>query len=246
MSAELYDTLGGGYTANRGTDPRIAELLWAQLGAAGSVLNVGAGTGSYEPPGRRVVAVEPSATMRAQRPPGAPRCVAAGAEALPFGADSFDAAMTVFSDWFWRDRRAGFAEMRRVARERVLALTFDRSVAEEFWLTREYLPHAHELWGPFEDTLEHFGDCQVVVVPVPGDCSDGFFHAFWRRPHAYLEASIREPMAVFERLDGGEADAGLARLSRDLETGAWEDRHGALYGRDTLDLGYRLLVGTVG
>ncbi len=243
MGAELYDTLGGGYTANRRTDPRIADLLWSALGAAESVLNVGAGAGSYEPPDRHVVAVEPSATMRAQRPERAPRCVAASAEALPFARDSFDVAMTVFSDWFWSDRRAGFTEMRRVARERVLALTLDRSLAEEFWLTREYLPHGHDLWGPFELTLEHFGDCEVLAVPIPADCADGFFHAFWRRPEAYLDASIREPMAVFERLDAAEADDGLRRLAEDLATGAWQERHGDLRERDSLDLGYRLLVG---
>ena len=245
VSAELYDTLGSGYAANRRTDPRIAQLLWSQLRDANSVLNVGAGAGSYEPPDREVVAVEPSATMRAQRPPGAPRCVAASAEALPFPAGHFDAVMTVFSDWFWADRRAGFAEMRRVARERVLVLTLDRSVAEDFWLTREYLPHGHDLWGSFELTLEHFGDGEVLVVPIPADCTDGFFHAFWQRPHAYLDPSIRKPMAVFERLDRREADEGLGRLSRDLETGAWQQRHGALGERETLDLGYRLLVGTI-
>lgn len=242
VSGELYDSLGGSYTANRRTDPRIADLLWSRLGDAETVLNVGAGAGSYEPPDREVIAVEPSATMRAQRPPGAPRCVAGRAEALPFPADSFDVAMTAFSDWFWADQRAGFAEMRRVARARVLVLTLDRSVAEEFWLSREYLPHAHELWGSFGATLANLGDCEAVVVPVPADCADGFFHAFWRRPHAYLEPSIREPMAVFRRLPHGETEAGLRRLSHDLATGAWQDRHGRLCEREALDLGYRLLV----
>lgn len=245
MTDELYDSLGGGYTANRRTDPRIADLLWSQLGDAESVLNVGAGAGSYEPPDRDVVAVEPSATMRSQRPADAPRCLTGRAEALPFPARSFDVAMAVFSDWFWGDQGAGFAEMRRVARERVLVLTLDRSVAEGFWLSREYLPRAHDLWGSFDATLENLGDCEALVVPIPADCEDGFFHAFWRRPHAYLDPSIREPMAVFERLDPREADAGLGRLSQDLTTGAWQDRHGGLCECEALDLGYRLLVSTV-
>jgi Methyltransferase domain len=245
VTGELYDALGTGYLAHRRTEPRIAELVWAQLGGARSVLNVGAGAGAYEPAGRELVAVEPSATMRAQRPPGAAACVAGVAEALPFPDAAFDVAMTVFSDWFWQDQQAGFAEMRRVARERVVVLTLDRSVAEEFWLSREYLPHAHELWGPFEDTLASLGDCESSVVPIPADCADGFFHAFWRRPHAYLDPSVRDPMAVFRRLEHRETREGLERLSEDLESGAWQARHADLSAREALDLGYRLLVSAV-
>ncbi|HTY97779.1 MAG TPA: class I SAM-dependent methyltransferase [Solirubrobacteraceae bacterium] len=245
MSGELYDILGARYVANRRTDPRIAELLWAQLGDAASVLNVGAGTGSYEPPHRQVTAVEPSDAMRARRPPGSPECVAGVAEALPFPDDAFDVSMTVFSDWFWEDQRAGFAEMRRVARERVVVLSFDRSAAEDFWLSREYLPHAHDLWGSFDTTLEHLGECEVIAVPIPGDCVDGFFHAFWQRPHAYLDGSITEAMAVFRRLEEREAKDGLRRLSEDLQSGAWQARHAYLNGRESIDVGYRLLVSTV-
>ena len=245
VAGELYERIGSGYTRNRRADPRIAQLLWAQLGGAASVLNVGAGAGAYEPSDRDVVAVEPSATMRAQRPPGAARCVGATAEALPFAPASFDAAMAVCSDWFWPHQRAGFAEMRRVARERVVVLTLDRSVAEDFWLSREYLPNAHDLWDSFERTLANFGDCEVLEVPLPADCEDGFFHAFWRRPHAYLDQSIREPMAVFERLDESEALEGIRRLSEDLASGAWRARHAGLSELESVDLGYRLLVGRV-
>jgi SAM-dependent methyltransferase len=242
VAGQLYDSLGRGYVLNRQADPRIASILWGQLRGAGSVLNVGAGAGSYEPVGREVVAVEPSATMRAQRPSGAARCVAGSAEALPFPDASFDVVMTVCSDWFWPDRRVGFAEMRRVARERVLVFTLDRSIAEAFWLSREYLPHAHDLWGPFDTTLEHLGDCDAITVPIPADCVDGFFHAFWRRPHAYLDESVRETMAVFSRLDRVEVLDGLRRLSEDLVSGAWHPRHASLLELDELDLGYRLLV----
>ncbi len=245
MASQLYDSLGTGYVLNRQADPRIASILWAQLGEAESVLNVGAGGGSYEPADRDVVAVEPSATMRAQRPSGGARCVAAVAEALPFADDSFDVVMTVSSGWFWRDQLAGFREMRRVARERVLVLTLDRSVAERFWLSREYLPSAHDLWGPFHRTLENLGSCAAVTVPIPGDCFDGFFHAFWRRPHAYLDGSVRETMAVFARLDARETRDGLLRLSEDLATGAWLERHAELCELDAIDLGYRLLVAAI-
>jgi len=242
MGEQLYDTIGDGYSASRQTDPRIAAILWEQLGSAHRVLNVGAGAGSYEPTDRRVVALEPSVTMRAQRAPGAAPCVAGVAEALPFPDASFDVAMSVLSDWYWPDRRKGFDEMRRVARERVVILTIDRSVAERFWLSSEYLPRAHDLWGPFTETLSDFGRCEVLDVPIPADCLDGFFHAFWRRPHAYLQESVRRTMAVFNNLDPAEAVSGVTRLAADLASGAWQGQHEELMELDSLDLGYRLLV----
>jgi len=242
MVEELYDTIGRGYSATRQTDTRIAAILWSQLGSSDRVLNVGAGAGSYEPADRRVVAVEPSVTMRAQRPAGAAPCVAGVAEALPFPDASFDVAMGVLSDWYWPERRRGFAEMRRVARERVLLLTIDRSVAERFWLSAEYLPRAHALWGAFSETLADFGGCDVLDVPIPADCVDGFFHAFWKRPGAYLQPSVRRTMAVFNHLDPAEAAAGITGLARDLDSGDWRARHEDLLRLDTIDLGYRLLI----
>jgi SAM-dependent methyltransferase len=238
----LYDELGDRYALARRTDPRIAALIWDRLGDAQTILNVGAGTGSYEPTDRSVVALEPSPTMRSRRPPGAGRCLAGVAEALPFAGSSFDAVMSVCSDWFWSDRRKGFAEMRRVARHRVLVLTLDRSVAQGFWLSREYLPGAHDLWGPFAATLADMGRCEILTVPVPADCRDGFFHAYWRRPHAYLDEGLRESMAVFRQLDPNQTQTGLERLAGDLGTRRWHARHGELLERETLDLGYRLLV----
>jgi SAM-dependent methyltransferase len=190
-----------------------------------------------------VAAIEPSAVMRAQRPPDAAPCIDGVAEELPFRDGSFGAVMAVCSDWFWPDRATGFAEMRRVARERVLVLTLDRSVAERFWLSRDYLPHSHELWGPFEETLADFGPCETHSVPIPGDCLDGFFHAYWRRPDAYLNPEIRESMAVLQRLDPREIETGLEALAADLINGRWLARNGALLDKDMLDLGYRLLVG---
>jgi hypothetical protein len=238
----LYEELGDRYAVARRTDPRIAESIWAQLADARTVLNVGAGTGSYEPADRTVVALEPSPTMRSRRSRGSARCYAGVAEALPFPDSSFDAVMSVFSDWFWPDRRTGFAEMRRVARRRVLVLTLDRSVAEGFWLSQEYLPDAHDLWGPFAATLADMGRCEILDVPVPADCRDGFFHAYWRRPHAYLDEGVRESMAVFKRLDPTETQTGLERLAGDLATHRWHARHSDLLAREALDLGYRLLV----
>jgi hypothetical protein len=243
MSEEgLYEELGDRYAVARRTDPRIAAIIWGRLADARTVLNVGAGTGSYEPADRSVVALEPSPTMRSRRPPGAGRCLAGVAEALPFPDSSFDAVMSICSDWFWPDRRKGFTEMRRVACRRVVVLTLDRSVAEGFWLSKEYLPDAHDLWGPFTATLADMGECEVLEVPVPADCQDGFFHAYWRRRHAYLDGDVRESMAVFNRLDPAQAQTGLEQLAGDLVTRRWHSRHGHLLDKEALDLGYRLLV----
>jgi hypothetical protein len=239
---DFYAELGARYPLARRTDPRIAAIIWARLADAQTVLNVGAGTGSYEPVDRSVVAIEPSATMRLRRPPGAGRCLAGVAEALPFGDSSFDAVMSICSDWFWPERRKGFAEMRRVARRRVLVLTLDRSVAEGFWLSRDYLPDAHDLWGPFAATLADMGRCEILEVPLPADCRDGFFHAYWRRPDAYLDERLRESMAVFRELDPVQTQTGLERLAADLATRRWHARHGHLLEEEALDLGYRLLV----
>src|SRR6201994_1513371 len=148
-NAHRYDTIGAPYPAPRRAEPRIAAQIWAALGDAQTVLNVGAGTGSYEPPGRDVTAVEPSAVMRAQRPASAAPCVAASAESLPFEDQSFDAAMAFATIEHWQDPIAGLREMRRVAR-RVVVFTKDASEfawRRRFWLTRDYLPEAAGLGG---------------------------------------------------------------------------------------------------
>ena len=143
-SAQLYDTIGATYTVTRRTEQRIAARIWAALGDARTVLNVGAGTGSYEPPDRHVLAVEPSALMRSQRPVDAAPCLAGFAESLPFDDQSFDAAMAFSTVHHWQDPIAGLREMRRVAR-RVVVFTFDASDPSQFWLTRDYLPEFADL-----------------------------------------------------------------------------------------------------
>jgi 2-polyprenyl-6-methoxyphenol hydroxylase-like FAD-dependent oxidoreductase/SAM-dependent methyltransferase len=239
---DFYERTASKYSQTRRTEPRIAAELWRGLGEARSVLNVGAGVGAYEPADREVVGVEPAAAMRALRPTEAGLCVAGVAEDLPFETASFDAVMSVFSHWHWKDEAKGFAEMRRVARDRVVVLTMDRSVAEEFWLAREYLPSAHDLWGPFERTLEWMDPCEMIEIPIPADCIDGFFHAYWRRPRAYLDRRLRESMAVFARLGRDEERCGLDRLAEDLRSGRWHELHADLLEQPSLDLGCRLLV----
>ena len=234
-----YDRGGGTYTATRRTDPRLAARIWAALGDARSVVNVGAGTGNYEPPDRYVVAVEPSETMAAQR---ATPAIRASAEALPFHDASFDAAMAVLSDHHWADAIAGLREMARVAR-RVVVFQWDAECVDLAWLTRDYLPEFRALRAPvpLAERAAAIG-ARMEVVPIPWDCEDGFFHAFWRRPEAYLEEQVRRGSSVWGRV-GPDAEArAVARLRADLESGAWQERNAALLELEEYDLGYRLLV----
>jgi SAM-dependent methyltransferase len=249
--AARYDRIGRTYTATRGTEPRIAARIWAALGNARTVVNVGAGTGSYEPPDRDVTAVEPSAVMIAQRPPGAAPAIQASAEALPFADASFDAAMAVLTIHHWSDFRAGAAELRRVARDRVVVFSWDPTYAGRFWLSAEYFPEAwrREDVADFPSLAEQaaaFGGADVEVVEVPWDCRDGFFSSFWRRPGAYLDPGVRAGISTLAKRSDEELAEGLALLRADLDSGAWARRHADLLERETLDLGYRLLVGRAG
>jgi SAM-dependent methyltransferase len=242
-SAALYDRIGGTYTATRQEDPCIAHAIHAALGDAHTIINVGAGAGSYEPRDRDVVAVEPSAVMIAQRPPGAAPVVQANAETLPFDDSSFDAAMSVLSDHHWENHAAGLRELRRVARRRVVLFTWDPHYADAFWLTRDYLPVPKRLgMMPIEHTVRCLSGARVEPVAIPNECRDGFYHAFWRRPAAYLDEGVRAGISVFAQLDDDEKVDALARLEADLQTGTWRERNRALLQLTELDLGYRLVI----
>ena len=241
----LYDAIGRRYAEQRRSDPRIAARLVAALGGARTVLNVGAGAGSYEPLDRPVVAVEPSAVMLAQRPPGSAPAVRARAEALPFADCAFDAVLAVLTLHHWADRDGGLMECTRVARERVVLLTWDPA-AGEFWLVREYFPEFFEVDRQRFPAMETYGAMfgpgsrvEVATVPIPCDCVDGFLGAYWARPAAYLEARVRAGISSFARPG---TEQGLKRLASDLASGAWHSRHGYLLDRDELDLGYRIVV----
>ena len=245
-SGQLYDTIGATYTATRRTEPRIAAQIWAALGGAQTVLNVGAGTGSYEPPDRDVTAVEPSAVMRAQRPAGAAPCVAAAAEVLPFEDQSFDAAMAFATIHHWQDPIAGLREMRRVAR-RVVVFTFDASEAgwrRRFWLTRDYLPEFADLFAgrPSLTEMARAIGARTEPVLIPWDCADGFFEAYWRRPGAYLEEHVRRAMSVWTRVGPQAEQRTVHRLRDDLASGRWAERNRDLIDLDAAELGLRLLV----
>lgn len=243
MASQLYERIGRGYARTRRPDPRIERRIHAALGDAASVLNVGAGTGSYEPADRYVLAIEPSARMRAQRPSTAAPCLPGGAEALPLDDDSVDLAMALYTDFHWSDRRRGIDEMIRVSRRGVVMVTVDRDVAEEYWLTRDYLPSANDLFDPLSAVTELFPTPPTVdVIPIPHDCQDGFVHAYWRRPAALLDPDRHGTMALFARLEPAAVERGLSGLRADVASGAWAQRHGWLTERPEHDLGHRLVT----
>jgi SAM-dependent methyltransferase len=240
--AQLYDEIGVGYSERRRPDPRIARAIQAALGDARTVLNVGAGTGSYEPAERGVVALEPSREMIDQRSPNAAPAVQADAVHLPFCDDSFDASLAVLTVHHWSDPARGFAEMRRVARERFVVLTW-AAEGEPFWLY-EYFPEILEIdkriFPPTAALCETLGGAHSTPVPIPWDCVDGFLGAYWRRPHVYLDAAARGAISSFGKIE--RTDEGLRRLRADLEDGTWMRRHRSLLEREALDLGYRLVT----
>ncbi len=241
--ATLYDDIGRTYSGRRQSDPRIGAAIESALTDCKSILNVGAGSGSYEPQSRAVVAVEPSRTMIAQRPAGSAPVVQGCAEALPFRDDSFDAVLGILTVHHWRDQDKGFSECARVARSRVVFLTNDFEVCANFWLF-DYFPelfradrHIFPSIARFE---EAFRSVETIVVPIPTDCRDGFLGAYWKRPHAYLDPIVRGSISTFSKI--GNVDSQLAQLQTDIESGVWEQRYSNLQDLSELDLGYRLVI----
>lgn len=237
----LYDSIGVNYAELRKPDPRIAKLIWEALGSAQSVLNVGAGTGSYEPADRIVTAVEPSDEMIRKRKPEAAKAIQASADDLPFEDKSFDAAMAILTIHHWPDKQAGLREMRRVTRGPIVLLTFDPT--HRPWLT-DYLPELaaldESIMPRLADYEKWLGPVSITPVPVPHDCSDGFLYAYWRRPQAYLDPFIRSGSSSFWAI--GKAEDEMASLRRDLEAGDWQRRYSQLLDLDAYDAGYRLVV----
>lgn len=244
MSVTRYDTIGGTYGRYRRPDRRIAAAIEEGLGDADSVLDVGSGTGSYQPQGRRVMAIDPSVTMIRQRPPSSAPVVRAVAECLPFGDGAFDAAMAVLTVHHWDDPLAGLRELQRVATRQVI-LTWDPAVFARFWFVRDYLPEIAEEERRLA-TLESVVSCVDVVdvrpVPVPRDCTDGFCGAYWGRPRLYLDPDARRAISTFARCPSDAVARAVRRLERDLEDGTWDRDHRELRGLEELDLGYRLVV----
>ena len=246
MTNTRYDAIGTSYTRTRRTEPRIAARLLDALGDARRVVNVGAGTGNYEPTDREVVAVEPSPTMIAQRAPAAAPVVRAYAEALPFRDSSFDASLAVFTVHHWPDPERGLAELARVAPRQVF-VSFDIDFDFEFWLVTDYFPEIVAL-DTETDSHSSTGIARVLDVhlveplPVPRDCVDGFAACYWNRPEAYTEPDVQAGISCLAMLEPEVLARGTEHLRADLASGVWDARHGHLRELDELDVGYRLIV----
>jgi len=240
-----YERHGPGYARHRRSDPRIAARIHAALGDARTVLNVGAGAGSYEPRDRWVLAVEPSAAMRAQRPPDAAPAIDARAEALPFDDDAVDAAMACVTIHHWEPPQAGLRELRRVARGAVVVFTFDLE-ALPAW-QKDYLADGLAIERPRFPTMEAIaaalgGRTHVEHIPTPADCVDGFFEAYWRRPEAYLDESVRRGCSVWAEVGPDVEQRAVDSLRDDLASGRWAERNRDLIDLDAAELGLRLLI----
>jgi SAM-dependent methyltransferase len=227
-----YGVIGANYSSYRVPDDRIARVILAAIDDAETVLNVGAGAGGYEPSGKRVTAVEPSASMRRQRPAALPRAIDAVAEDLPFSDDSFDASMATFTVHQWPDLEAGLREMRRVTRGPVVVLTCDPSLLHRFWLA-EYAPQViateQRRYPPIATIRSLLGGSTTVhPVPIPLDCTDGFNEAYYGRPEMLLVPEARQSCSAWSFIEDDVASRYTASLAGDLESGVWDEAHGHL------------------
>ena len=242
----IYDEIGINYSVTRCTDPEIAKQLYSALDAAIRIVNIGAGTGSYEPENMQLVAVEPSAEMISQRKTGSYPVEKAFAEKLPFENSSFSHAMTVLSMHHWENRPLAFSEINRVATEKFVAITWDPE-SEPFWLTRDYFPEIYEMdkriFPGLEELNDHFNEVQVNPLKIPGDCKDGLFAAFWKRPEAYLSSRVRQSTSPFSKVKN--LSEGLHRLAEDVASGLWAKNNHAILDSSSLDVGYRIISARV-
>ncbi|WOJ97234.1 methyltransferase domain-containing protein [Congregibacter brevis] len=241
----IYDKIGKGYSTGRKEDPQIASCLWGYLAGATSLLNLGAGTGSYEPHihDLEVTALEPSLQMIEQRPLGAAPVMQGYAESLPFESRRFSHSMTVLSMHHWLDRKRAFAEIKRVTNTRFVAITWDPG-SPSYWLTKDYFPEIHaidsENFPSLDEIAESFPGVAFFPLEIPADCADGFTAAYWARPHAYLDPLVRSCMSTFAKVQ--EVESGLDRLRADLDCGLWKEKYGQLMYKDKLDVGYKIAV----
>ena len=242
----IYDDIGVNYSVTRCTDPKIARQLYSELQGASRIINVGAGTGSYEPENIELVAVEPSSKMISQRKSGSHKVEQAFAEKLPFEDNSFSHAMTVNSMHHWENRAFAFAEINRVATDKFVAISWDPE-SDPFWLTRDYFPEIYEMdkgiFPGMEELNEHFSEVFITPLAIPADCKDGLLAAFWKRPGAYLSEKVRQSTSPFSKIK--YLAEGLKKLEDDIASGAWAKNNHAILNATSLDVGYRLISARV-
>jgi SAM-dependent methyltransferase len=242
----IYDDIGINYSVTRCTDPKIAKQLYSELQGAARIVNIGAGTGSYEPENVELIAVEPSSEMISQRKTGSYRVEKAFAEKLPFENGSFTHAMTVLSMHHWENRPLAFSEINRVATEKFVAITWDPE-SESFWLTRDYFPEIYEMdkciFPELEELKDHFDEVQITPLNIPADCKDGLLAAFWKRPEAYLSSKVRQSTSPFSKIRN--LSEGLHKLEDDLASGVWAKNNHAILSSSSIDVGYRVISARV-
>lgn len=238
----IYDDIGINYSVTRCTDPKIAQQLYDELQGAARIVNIGAGTGSYEPGNVELVAVEPSAEMISQRKLGSHRVERAFAEKLPFENSSFSHAMTVLSMHHWEDRERAFSEINRVVTGKFVAITWDPK-SDPFWLTRDYFPEIYEkdkcIFPELEIFNEYFDAVSIIPLPIPSDCKDGLLAAYWKRPEAYLSSEVRQSTSAFSKTKC--LSEGLQKLEDDLASGVWVKNNHTILNSSSLDVGYRII-----
>lgn len=242
----IYNHIGIEYSAKRHADPSIAEQLHHELKGATRIINIGAGTGSYEPADVNLLAVEPSSTMISQRKAESHEVVQAFAENLPVADKSFSHAMTVLSMHHWEDRAQSFQEINRVVSDRLVAITWDPA-SDPYWLTQDYFPEIYELdkciFPDMDELSEHFDEMKIDPLLIPHNCQDGFLAAYWQRPEAYLEAKVRKSISSFTKIE--HLSEGLKRLRRDLLNGDWAKNNRKILDLKFLDVGYKLITARV-
>ena len=242
----LYDEIGRTYSATRVADPIIGAQILHALGDARSVLNVGAGTGSYEPEDREVIALEPALKMICQRRPNSAPVVRGVAEQLPFTDNCFDAVMAILTLHHWTNQSAGLSELKRIARKRLVILTFDPALSDDFWLVRDYFPEVKNVDKAIflepQLVADQIDGDRIEKVLIPADCRDGFLCAYWRRPDAYLDPNVRAGISCFPALPTEDLSSGIEALQSDLKSGLWTERNRDLEGLSEKDFGYRLII----
>ncbi len=239
----IYDQIGTGYTVSRCTDPHIETQIRSELVGAKRIINIGAGTGSYEPEDVDLIAVEPSIEMIKQRADTAYPVKQAKADNLPFPNNSFSHAMTILSMHHWDNREQAFAEIKRVTTDKFIAITWLPDTAP-FWLTKDYFPEIYdidrEIFPSELELAKAFKNIEIKPLLIPNDCKDGFLACFWQCPEAYLQESVRAAISTFSKIEN--LDRGIKKLKTDLETGKWHKENAELLNKKFLDVGYRIIT----
>ncbi|MBL6927867.1 MAG: class I SAM-dependent methyltransferase [Rhodospirillales bacterium] len=242
----VYNNIGVDYAKLRKPDPRLIELICAQIIDLNTILNVGAGAGSYEPDDKNLIALEPSWRMISQRPAHAAPSVCGIAESLPFQDNSFDGGLALLTLHHWSDIDRGLNELKRVVTKRLVIHTWDSTATENYWLINDYIPELLALdagrFPKMDDLIAKFRSARIIEVPIPCDCTDGFQGAYWQRPEAYLDDHVKKGISSFQQISQKALSRGLARLRADLDSGIWHNRYAGLLDKEAIDLGYRLIV----